>query len=178
MNTEKRNTDSTNNLTSVASLCNDGSMIRFADIEKGLKQQVSEDVRQLRANYTEQGKLRKHVIRYRDLEREAKSREDRIRRATALIGVDDFTDVAKDLKAGDDASTSITLILDPDLPLWLLMQAVVEQTSEIQVIELQHALEHFGRKTSRQAIESALAAHKETFQTVVRSRDKFVSLKR
>jgi len=55
---------------------------------------------------------------------------------------------------------------------------IVEQVTEIQVVELQHALEHFGRKSTRQAIESSLAAHRETFETKARNRDKFVSLKR
>jgi hypothetical protein len=61
--------------------------------------------------------------------------------------------------------------------LWEVMVAIVEQKPGIQVIELQLALEHFGRKTSRQAIESALATHKNEFETKVRGREKFVSLK-
>jgi hypothetical protein len=39
-------------------------------------------------------------------------------------------------------------------------------------------LTYFDRKSSRQAIESALASHKETFETKTRNREKFVSLKR
>jgi hypothetical protein len=58
------------------------------------------------------------------------------------------------------------------------MWAVVEQVEEIQVVELQDALEHFGQKASRQAIESALASHREIFETKTRGREKFVSLKR
>jgi len=178
MNTEVRNFHSTNVLTQVVSVCNDADMIRFADIAKGLREQVNNDIKHLRANYAEQNKLRKHVLRFRDLEGDSKAREGRIQRAAALIGADDFVDVSKQLKTGEDVSTCITLHLDSELPLWALMQAIVEQTSEIQVIELQHALEHFGKKSTRQAIESALAAHKETFETKSRGREKFVSLKR
>jgi NH3-dependent NAD+ synthetase len=69
-------------------------------------------------------------------------------------------------------------MVDDKLPLWLAMRAILEQTTEVQVVDLQDALEHFGIKASRQAIESALASHKETFETKTRSRDKFVSLKR
>ena len=58
------------------------------------------------------------------------------------------------------------------------MQAIVEQAGEIQVIDLQDTLEYFDVKTSRQAIESALASHKETFETKTRGREKFVLLKR
>ncbi len=64
------------------------------------------------------------------------------------------------------------------MPLWLAMKAIVEQTTEVQVVDLQDALEYFKIKASRQAIESALASHKETFETKVRNREKFVSLKR
>jgi hypothetical protein len=58
------------------------------------------------------------------------------------------------------------------------MRAIVEQVTEVQVVDLQDALEYFGKSASRQAIESALASHKETFETRTRNRDKFVSLKR
>jgi hypothetical protein len=80
--------------------------------------------------------------------------------------------------AGEDVSKKVTVYVDEKLPLWLAMKAIVEQATELQVVDLQDALEYFKIKASRQAIESALAAHKETFETKVRSREKFVSLRR
>ncbi len=179
MKPERRKGDSRNVLGDVESKFNlDPVMGRFADIEKALNQQLSSDVKHLKANYTEQNKLRVAVMRFRDLETDAKAREERIQRIAALIGEEQFEDVRKHMLSGEDVSRSIAVTVDAVLPLWLAMRAIVEQVSEIQVVELQHALEHFGKKTSRQAIESALASHKETFETKTRNRDKLVSLKR
>jgi hypothetical protein len=159
-------------------MCTLDCMIRFSDIEKRLDQQYTEDVRQLRKNYSEQNKLRPFVVRFHDLEREAKAREDRIVRVVMLLGEEKFADTRKELLAGNDVSMEIVVSVDDKLPLWLAMKAIVEQTTEVQVVDLQDALEYFGVKTSRQAIESALASHKETFETKTRGREKFVSLKR
>lgn len=153
-------------------------MIRFADIEKRLDQQYAEDAKQLRKNYSEQNRLRPSVVRFNDLEREAKVREERMARVIMLLGEDKFIDTRRELLKGNDLSKEIVTMTDDKLPLWLAMRAIVEQVTELQIVDLQDALEHFGVKASRQAIESALASHKETFETKTRGRDKFVSLKR
>jgi hypothetical protein len=178
MQTEIRNPDSTNILTRVASGCTLAPMVRFADIEKRLDQQYMEDAKQLKKNYAEQNKLRPSVVRFNDLEREAKAREERMSRVIMLLGDDKFSDTRKELLAGNDVSREIVVYVDDKLPLWLAMKAIVEQTTEVQVVDLQDALEYFEIKASRQAIESALASHKETFETKTRNREKFVSLKR
>jgi len=176
MHTENRNIESTKNLTTVASECNVGSVIRFADIEKRLDQQYVEDVKQLRKNYSEQNRLRPSVVRFHDLEREAKVRQERITRVVMLLRDNKFE--RRELPTGNDVSRDIVVSVDDKPPLWLAMKAIVEQTTEVQVVELQDALEYFKIKASRQAIESALASHKETFETKTRGREKFVSLKR
>ena len=178
MNLENCNNDSTNNLTHVESSCSVSAVIRFADIEKRLDQQYNEDVKQLRKNYSEQNKLRPAVIRFRDLEREAASRERRMKRIVMLMGDEKYSDTIESLRQGDDVSKEITVNTDDKLHLWRAMQAIVEQAGEIQVVDLQDTLEYFKIKASRQAIESALASHKERFETKVRGREKFVSLKR
>jgi hypothetical protein len=153
-------------------------VIRFADIEKRLDQQYNEDARQLKRNYSEQNKLRPSVIRFNDLEREAKAREDRMARVVMLLGKDKFEDTRRELLKGKDVSKEIVTITDEKLPLWVAMRAIMEQVTDLQVVDLQDVLEYFKIKASRQAIESALASHKETFETKTRGRDKFVSLKR
>jgi len=152
--------------------------MRFVDIEKRLDQQYTEDAKQLRKNYSEQNKLRPYVVRFHDLEREARVREDRMARIITLLGEKKFGDTRRELLKGVDVSKEITVYVDDKLPLWLAMKAIVEQASELQVVDLQDALAYFEITASRQAIESALAAHKETFETRVRNREKFVSLKR
>ena len=165
-------------MTGVASTCTLEFVIRLADLEKRLEQQYNEDVKYLRKNYSEQNKLRASVLRFQDLEREALVREDRMQRVILLLGEEKFEDTRRELLAGKDVSREIVVFVDDKLPLWLAMRAIVEQVTEIQVVDLQDALLHFGKKASRQAIESALASHKETFETKTRSREKFVSLKR
>lgn len=178
MNTQTRNIDATNHLTAVASPCTLGSVIRFSDIEKRLSQQYNADAKAMKINFARQNKLLPAVMEFRDLEREAKVREDRMRRVIELLGEENFDDTRKELLAGNDVSRMIAVNVDDDSPLWETMRTILEQSSELQVIDLQDALLHFGKKASRQAIESALASHKETFETKVRSREKFVSLKR
>jgi hypothetical protein len=175
---EISNCESIIKLTQVESKCTLNSVIRFADIEKRLDQQYAQDAKQLKKNYTEQNKLRPTVLRFHDLEREAKMREERMARVVMLLGEDKFADTRRELLRGVDVSKEITTNTPEKLPLWLAMRAIVEQISELQVIDLQDALVHFNINASRQAIESALASHRETFETKIRGREKFVSLKR
>jgi len=164
-------------LTKVASACTLDSVIRFADIRERLTQQYDADYEYLEKNYEEQNKLLPQVRRFHDLEREAKIRRERAARIIVVLGEQKFSDRDEDLKRKRTSEKGIYFDTD-DMPLWGLMAAIVEQVPEIQVVDLQAALEYFGRKASRQAVESALASHKETFETKTRNREKFVSLKR
>jgi hypothetical protein len=152
-------------------------VIRFADIKERLSQQYDADYEYLEKNYEEQNKLLAQVRRFHDLEREAKVRRERAARIIAVLGEQKFSDRDEDLKRSRSSAKGIYFDTD-DIPLWGLMAAIVEQVPEIQVVDLQAALEYFGRKASRQAVESALASHKEMFETKTRNREKFVSLKR
>ena len=174
MNNEKRNTDSTTHWTQVASSCTMDSVLRFADIRERLEQQYETDYEYLEKNYEEQNKLRPAVLRLQDLEREAKVRRERAARIIAVLGEEEFKE--RDV-TGKGVAKGIFFDSE-NVPLWAAMRAIVEQVPDIQVVDLQDTLEYFGRKASRQAIESALASHKETFETKTRGREKFVSLKR
>lgn len=176
MNTETRNIHSSNRLTDLESECTVNLMIRWVDLRKRLERQYDADYEYLEKNYEEQNKLLPHVMKFRDLEREAKTRKERAARIISLLGEDKYADRDEDLTKRSGMK-GIYFDVD-DIPLWELMAAIVEQTQEIQVVDLQAALRHFGNKGSRQAIESALASHKETFETKLRNREKFVSLKR
>jgi len=139
-----------------------------------LERQYDEDYEYLQKNFAEQNKLLPAVRRFQDLEREAKVRRERGAGIIAVLGEDKF----KDLDVTRRTVGKDIFFTTESVPLWAAMRAIVEQVSEIQVVDLQSALEYFKRKVSRQAIESALAAHKETFETKPRGREKFVSLKR
>jgi hypothetical protein len=173
MQTELRNRDSTTYMDKLAPLCNHCGVIRFADIRERLEQQYDADYDCLQRNYAEQNQLRDAVRRFHDLEREAKAREERAARTIAVLGEKWFKEkgVPRESVAND------IFFPTESLPLWAAMQAIVEQVSEIQVVDLEETLAYFHKKASRQAIESALASHKEIFQTKTRGRKRFVSLK-
>jgi hypothetical protein len=151
-------------------------VIRLAEIERRLRQQRDADVKQLRSNYKEQNKFHRAVLRFRDLEKDASVRQERIDCIAALIGGEQFHELPAHSASEKDTRNEINPALNNKLPLWMAMRAIVEQVSEIQVVELQDVLTFFGVKASRQSIESALASHGETFKTVPRGRSKFVSL--
>jgi hypothetical protein len=182
MQTATRNSEATrtnkNALTGVASMFKIGRMVRYADVEKRLEQQYGADAKTLKRNYARQNELLASVVEYNDLVTEARMREDRMRRVVELLGADEFLDTRKALLDGNDVSREISISVNDDSPLWESIRTILEQVPEVQIIDLQDALLHFGKKVTRQAIESALATHRETFATVLRSRDKFVSLKR
>lgn len=157
-------------------MCNHLLVIRWDDLRERLNRQYDADYEYLEKNYDEQNKLLPHVMKYNDLQREARVRGDRAARIITLLGAEKFADQSDEVtkRAGKKG-----IYFDVDsIPLWQLMVAIVEQVQEIQVVNLQDALRHFGNKASRQAIESALSSHKEIFETKVRNREKFVSLKR
>jgi hypothetical protein len=182
MNTEARNIEATqinkNGLTDVASVCKHPRMVRYGDIEKRLDKQWEADIKSLRANYARQNELLPAVVEFNDLERDARLREDRARRVIELLGEEKFEDTRKEMLDGKNMAKEVVIATSEDSPLWEFMRTVLEQVTELQVVDLQDTLLHFGKKVTRQSIESALGAHKDVFHTVTRNRDKFVSLKR
>jgi hypothetical protein len=152
-------------------------VIRIKDFTKALAAQIKADAASLENNYAEQNKLREYYIRFRNLEREAQHTEERMKRTVSLLGTDQFESVKDQMRQGYDLSRAITLNATDDLPLWQAIVTITEHISPIQVIDIEHILEQSGRKASRQAIDSALKAHKDVFEIKLRGREKFVSPK-
>ena len=65
-------------------------LMRIADIEKALTQQIKLDKKHLAQNFAEQNDLLPSVMRFRDLQKDAAARERRIRRIIATLGEDKF----------------------------------------------------------------------------------------
>lgn len=172
MQSEIRKHETRNMLTNLVSPLHDGRMVRAEDVAKALVQQGRDDLKRLRQIRSEQSKIRAQYNRFRDLEVEAKEKEARMRRTMSLLD-----NVYEDAEEQQDDFKAFVVTLS-ELTLWEAMMAVLEQVSEVQIYELQHVLDQLGKKVSRQAIESAIATHRNTFETKARGRDKFVSLKR
>jgi hypothetical protein len=181
MKADTCNSDSTNDsiniLTQVESRDRIKSVIRLDDFTKALKAQLKADTADLEKNYAEQNKLREYYTRFRNLERQAQLTDERMQRTASLLGTGRFVKAKDRLRDGYDSSKEITLNAPNELPLWQAIVTIAEQISPVQVIDIEHILEHRGRKASRQAIDSALNAHKDVFEIKLRGREKFVSLK-
>lgn len=150
------------------------SMI-VADIERALIRQYEQDRKQIKQNAAEMEKLRAAWMRYRDLERNTESLEERMVRIVAAVGDEHFTTLRG--KDSADHSNEVSIVTG-DAPLWKAMAAIIEIKPGIQVVELHHVLESLGHKTSRSAIESALATHKNDFEIRNEGRRKYVSLRK
>ena len=167
-----------NCLTSTHSKSSVVSM-RLGDIQTRLAQSQQDAFKRLAALHDEQNKLRPQYRRYLDLEAQVKLYEARIRRtAAALKEKDSYEPVEESVRKGKDVSNieGVAVTYD-DVPLWEIILAILEETGELQVIELENALAHLGIETSRSAIESALKTHRNEFRIRMSGRCKFVSLK-
>ena len=166
------NIHSTNNIDNVESLFHNRRVLRKSQIEKALTQQTKDDSAELKRLSNEMDSLRSAYTRYKDLEIAARNKEERIINALAVMDSAGYDQ----LKAIDSSGVNVDVDRD-NVPLWKMMREIVRQVSEIQIIELENLLADFGIPVSRAAIDSALKTHKDVFRTVVKGREKYVSLK-
>ena len=176
MNTEVRNSDTRTTIDTLAEKLHNASVIKTSHIVKALEQQACTDAFKLRTIREEQDKLRRQWMEFRDLEEQAKRREERLQRTLGLIG-NHKSDGLKTV-LDDERLDGFITPLPNDLALWEAIVTVLEQVEEIQLYELQEVLVELGKKVSRQAMESAINTHRESFETKTRGRERFVSLKR
>ncbi len=173
MNTEERESDDRIIIDNLSSTCSNAFVVKASQVAKALQQQSKADFNSLKAIDTEQNKIRTEYLKFLDLEEEKKRKTERLHRTCSLIAelIDDDED------AVDDEFNEYIVPVS-QLTLWEAMLSVLEHTGEIQLFELQHTLEQFGKKVTRGAIESAVITHRDKFRAVTRNRDRFVSLKR
>jgi len=177
MNTEARQGDDRIVIDNLSSLCSNDRVIRTAQVAKALSQQAKVDFDRLKAIESEQTKLRSEYLRFLDLEEEKKSRSARLRRTASLIP-DNLQSIGASDDDDEEEDFQTYIVKVADLTLWEAMLAVLEHTGEIQLYELQHVLQQFGKQVTRGAIVSAIVTHPDKFRAITRNRDKFVSLKR
>ena len=130
--------------------------MRLRDIEKNLDQSYWDAFKRLAAIRDEQAAIRPQYRHYLDLEGDAKRYESQIRRIAGAL---------RNAEPGQR------------VPLWEVLSAIIGETHEIQVIELEHIVRYLGFSTTRSAIESALKTHPKAFRIRMSGRNKFVSLK-
>jgi hypothetical protein len=175
MNTEARLNHDTICLDTVSLESYKRTVIKAAQVAKAMSQRAKADFDRLKAIDAEQAKLRTAYLQYADLEDEKKARTERLRRTASVVPREQMK--WTDLELEDDEFDQY-IVKVSDLQLWEVMLAVLHETGEIQLYELQHVLEQFGKRVTRRAIENALTAHQKEFRAMSKGRERFVSLKR
>jgi hypothetical protein len=165
-------------LTDAQSMCSITN-VRYGDIEKRLRQSHKDAYGRLVAIREEQSNLYPAYRRYVDLEKQAAFYENRAKRiAAALREKVDVDATDESVKQKKNLGNAVLLAMNPnDVPIWEIISAILEETGELQVVELELALRNLGIKTSRSAIESAFKTHQNEFRIRMSGRNKFVSMK-
>jgi hypothetical protein len=154
-------------------------MARFPDIVDGLGKQLMGDAEEIRKTGAELGKLRAAYQRYRDLTAHLDSRVERVKVGLGLLAEQEKWNIGEAFTLLDDLGIELEAPLDirGEMPLWKMVREVIRQTEELRIVELESVMNGLKIKASRQALESAIDAHKRTFKIRRSGREKFVALK-
>jgi hypothetical protein len=155
---------------------------KFRDLVAGLSRQMARDSADLRAIQTEQDQLRESHLRFLELSERAQPKQERLEIAVGLL-LNMPVEINPNAEADfGEWEPPVPLPVDisrldvSKFALWKVIREIVRQTSEIRMVELENALNSFGTKASRSAIDSALTVHKNEFYVFWRGREKYVSL--
>ncbi len=172
-------TDAKNNLTLLVSSLYYRGVARFPDIIDGLGKQAVADAKEIRKTGVELKELRSAYQRYRDLTAYLDSRAERIRIVLSLLADQKDWSIGEAFTFQDGLGVSLEIPeeMRKEMPLWKMIREVVRQVEELRIVELEDVMKALKVKTSRQAIEAAIDAHKRTFQIRRSGREKFVALK-
>ena len=155
-----------------------------------MKQRLVHECERLQAIQKEKTDLAAAYNRFLDLTEEQARREVRMQRIVAVLGKTEYyrmvqTEPVNEPDAPNGPLTS-QMIMEPDslrenLALWEAMKEYLHYVPEARIVEIEEFLCYpFGvgmEGANRQAIESALKRHPETFKTRKKGREKFISLK-
>ena len=185
-------TDCTNYLTDMQSLCSLSDMAKFKDIVAGLSRQTSRKTAEIADATRELNRLLESYQRYRELSARIEPERESAKIGLALImSMPVRVNLAADAfdprfqeetqREMEQASHAVEVDLaDLDLskyPLWKIIREVLRQVPEMRVYELEAHLKTFGVDAERSAIESALNTHRKQFKITKRGREKFVAWK-
>ncbi|HEY4905051.1 MAG TPA: hypothetical protein VIH89_16370 [Candidatus Sulfotelmatobacter sp.] len=160
------------------------------DIQDSMKQRLIHECERLQGIQKEKTELAAAYNRFLDLTDEQARREVRMKRIVAVLGKTEYynlvqTEPVNEPDAPNGPLTS-QMIMEPDLlrenlALWEAMKEYLHYVPEARIAEIEEFLCYpFGvgmEGANRQAIESALKRHPETFKTRKKGREKFISLK-
>lgn len=154
-------------------------LMRYGDIAKRLLQRQKDAVKRLSEIHGKQDELRSAYRQYLDLDEDARRYEKRMARIiAALREQSEFENLSNTVKNGNSPSKTMGIAMNAEAtPLWEIIVAILEETGELRVIELELLLKILNLETSRSAIESSFRAHPNEFRIRGDRHGKFVSLK-
>lgn len=157
------------------------SMPLLTDAQQAIKHRLKAACERVQEIRKEQDKLISAHERYLVLQTELRQQGKRIDRLAGLIGPNLFLETELGDKSnviGEtvESHTSIHQLRD-ELALWEALQEYLLYAEEARIQDIQLFLDSFEIKASREAIESALKRHPETFKSRKRGGTKLISLK-
>ncbi len=157
------------------------SMPLLTDAQRAIKHRLTAACERVQEIRGEQNKLASAYERYLVLQKELRHQEKRIDRLAGLIGPDLFLetelgDTSNVIVKTVESHTSIRQLRD-ELALWEALQEYLLYAEEARIQDIQLFLDSFELSASREAIESALKRHPETFKSRKRGGTKLISLK-
>jgi hypothetical protein len=158
----------------LVSLCHCIDVGKLSEIRRLFVDQLLTESAHLRSLTERESFLRSAVKEYREVVDEIKLRRQRRNQLAALIGFDQLKKQnGIDPETLNQLEESVTRVA-----LWPAIALTLEQRQEMRIVELHQELQKLGFKVSRQAVESAIDYHKDTFQTrTTEKRERFVSLR-
>jgi hypothetical protein len=146
----------------------------LSEIQRRFYDQLLTELAHVRSLSEEESLLRSAVEQHRRVQAELGLRKRRANQLAALIGPDKL----KKQKGIDPVFLKQVRESMTRVALWAGIGLILEQKAEVRIAELHRLLQRVGFTVSRQAVESAIDYHKETFQTrATEKREKFVSLR-
>ncbi|SRR6266849_4274400 len=146
-----------------------------------MKERINQEYHQLKAIRKEMEKLASAYNRFTDLAEQKRQREQRIRTLMGLLPYDQHGVPISDIDFVQAGESHIRRVraLKQELPIWKAIREYLRVTRSAKVAEIGSFLVAVGfmRNVSRQAIESAVKRHPQSFRLAKRGKDKLVSLK-
>jgi hypothetical protein len=151
-------------------------MARYTDVVDALKQQLAQDGERVLEINKEIAKLRSSYNRFRDLTEEAKTKTARMLTTRTLLGDAISKNELTEAFLDELSALGTSEELRAKLNLWEAVVEILRHVPQAQVGEIHTALDVLNIRTTRQAIESAIATHKHLFRVRKHGREKFISL--
>lgn len=151
------------------------------DVVEQMKQRLLHECEQIQKARKEMAKLATAYNRYVDLKTAQERSMRRVQRIMAVLGPAESGDAMKADESDVIGETvePVTTLSRHDLPVWEAMKEYLLHVREARIAEIERFLYDAMAlsNVNRQAIESALKHHPETFRTRRKKREKYILLK-